>query len=293
MIKLHEDTELFREAVNFTQSQTAFSARLIEKDYFCSVLLEHLATESRGQLVFKGGTCLTKVYAEFYRLSEDLDFVIPTPVDTARSERSKRAEDVKKIVEKLPRAMACFRTVERLRGANNCTQYIGSVNYVSLISGQTESIKIEIGLREPLVTATLEGRARTALLNPVSGEPAVPTIGVACISRTEGIAEKFRAALTRREVAIRDFYDIDHAVQKLSVRAGDTTLVKLVAQKLAIPGNDPVNVTAERLAELRDQLEARLRPVLRARDLEAFNLERAFGIVTDMAKAVEQIRTSL
>ena len=28
-------------------------------------------------LVFKGGTCLSKVHADFYRLSEDLDLIIP------------------------------------------------------------------------------------------------------------------------------------------------------------------------------------------------------------------------
>ncbi len=38
MIVLHEDADLFREAVRFTQSETGFIARLIEKDYFCSIL---------------------------------------------------------------------------------------------------------------------------------------------------------------------------------------------------------------------------------------------------------------
>jgi predicted nucleotidyltransferase component of viral defense system len=81
MIKFHEDPVLFLDAVNLTVAETAFTARLIEKDYFCSVLLEHLAAVSGGHLVFKGGTCLAKVHTAFYRLSEDLDFVIPTPVD--------------------------------------------------------------------------------------------------------------------------------------------------------------------------------------------------------------------
>ena len=31
-IRFHEDTVLFREAVNFTAAQTGFAARLIEKD---------------------------------------------------------------------------------------------------------------------------------------------------------------------------------------------------------------------------------------------------------------------
>ena len=49
---------------------------LFEKDYFCSVLLADLRVAFQQGLVFKGGTSLTKVYAEFYRLNEVLDFVI-------------------------------------------------------------------------------------------------------------------------------------------------------------------------------------------------------------------------
>ena len=74
-IRAHEDRDWFLEAVNFTAAETGFSPRLIEKDYFCTVLLQYLAMA--GVLVFKGGTCLAKVHGEFYRLSEDLDFVIP------------------------------------------------------------------------------------------------------------------------------------------------------------------------------------------------------------------------
>jgi predicted nucleotidyltransferase component of viral defense system len=89
-LRTHQNPALFREAVNHTAAATGFSSRLIEKDYFCTVLLQHLA-EAGCALVFKGGTCLAKVHAGFYRLSEDLDFVIPTPVDALRAERSRRA----------------------------------------------------------------------------------------------------------------------------------------------------------------------------------------------------------
>ena len=36
--RVHVDSVLFREAVGFTAAQTGFSERLIEKDYFCTVL---------------------------------------------------------------------------------------------------------------------------------------------------------------------------------------------------------------------------------------------------------------
>jgi prepilin-type N-terminal cleavage/methylation domain-containing protein len=45
-IRLHEDAGLFREAVGFTAAETTFVPRLIEKDYFCTVLLAYLVSGS-------------------------------------------------------------------------------------------------------------------------------------------------------------------------------------------------------------------------------------------------------
>jgi hypothetical protein len=114
----------------------------------------------------------------------------------------------------------------------------------------------------------------------------VAPITLRCIAKTEAFSEKFRAALSRREPAIRDFYDIDHAVQKGGLSPEGAALVNQVKQKLAIRGNDPVDVSHDRLADLRDQVESQLRPVLRDIDFAEFDLNRAFKIVAEMAKAV-------
>ncbi|MCX7428980.1 MAG: hypothetical protein NTW96_25560 [Planctomycetia bacterium] len=45
----HEDVDLFREALSFTQSETGFSARLIEKDYYCSLLLQDMLAATSPQ----------------------------------------------------------------------------------------------------------------------------------------------------------------------------------------------------------------------------------------------------
>lgn len=237
-------------------------------------------------LVFNGGTCLAKVYAEFYRLSEDLDFVISTPVNAKRAERSKQVAALKKAVAELVRQMPAFRMVQPLTGANNSTQYIAVVGYRSLISGQEDAIKIEVGLREPLLTTVQVGSARTILLNPLSDQPLMEPLLLSCISKIEAFAEKFRAAMTRRDVAIRDFYDIDFALRRLDIHMSDEDLVKLVGQKLAIPGNDAVDVSGGRLQALRRQLETQLKPVLREKDYSDFNLERAIDAVVTMAGRV-------
>ncbi|MGH2360664.1 MAG: nucleotidyl transferase AbiEii/AbiGii toxin family protein [bacterium] len=284
-IRLHDDVALFREALTYTAAETGFIARLIERDYFCTVLLQHLAADRCG-LVFKGGTSLAKVHAGFYRLSEDLDFVIPTPGDASRAERRRRVGASKERVAALGEHLIGLRVITALTGANDSTQYIAALGYASVLGPQEEKITIEVSLREPLLRPAIRGEAQTLLLDPISGSPFVPALPVPCLSREETIAEKLRAALSRREVAIRDFYDIDHAVRRLSLNVLEPDLVGLVKEKLVVSGNDPVDVSAARLAALRPQLEAQLKPVLRARDFAEFDLERAFATVANVAAAL-------
>ncbi len=284
-IRLHQDPALFREAVTYTAAETGFAPRLIEKDYFCTVLLQHLAGAECG-LVFKGGTCLAKVHAGFYRLSEDLDFAIPTPVDASRAERRRRAAESKTAVAKIGERLPGLRLITALTGANDSTQYTAVIGYASLLGRQDETIKIEVALREPLLTPAVPGEALTLLSDPISGSPLAPALTVPCLSRAEAMAEKLRAALSRREAAIRDYYDIDHAVRRLSLGVLEPKLVGLVREKLAVSGHDRVDVSPARLAALRPQLESQLKAVLRTGDLAEFDLERAFATVAEVAAAL-------
>ncbi|MFH1246842.1 MAG: nucleotidyl transferase AbiEii/AbiGii toxin family protein, partial [Candidatus Micrarchaeota archaeon] len=53
-----------------------FPLDVVEKDYALTWTLKAIYSNEKlfKYLVFKGGTCLSKIYAENYRLSEDLDF---------------------------------------------------------------------------------------------------------------------------------------------------------------------------------------------------------------------------
>ncbi len=284
-LRLHEDPALFREALTFTAAETRFPPRLIEKDYFCTLLLQHMALAD-SSLVFRGGTCLAKVHAGFYRLSEDLDFVIPTPIDSSRAERRRCAADSKGAFARVAKLPLSLRVIVPLVGANDSSQYNGVIGYTSLLGSQEETLKIEVGLREPLVTPAVRGEVQTLLLNPLSGDSMVAALIVPCVSRDEAFSEKLRAALSRREAAIRDFYDIDHAVRRLGLDVRQPALLELVRAKLAVPGNEPIDVSDARLAELHPQLESQLKPVLRPQDFADFNLERAFATVADVAGAL-------
>ena len=275
----HNDVELFRSALSFTQAETGFSGRLIEKDYYCSLLLEDLLLAVIPGLAFKGGTSLSKIHGEFYRLSEDLDFGISTPVDAPRRDRGKRAAALKEHLATITSRISCFQVVDPLRGYNNSTQYNGRVKYASLISGHSEYIKIEVSVREPILEAIEQLPARMLLLDPFRRLPAVEPVRVAVLSQREAYAEKLRAALSRREPAIRDFYDVDHAYQTNRITTTDPQLIDLLRAKLSVPRNEPVDVSLEKLENLRRQVEVQLKPVLRERDFANFDLDHAFETV--------------
>lgn len=287
-INAHEDVALFREAVRFTAAESGFVPRLIEKDYFCTLLLAYLSEAASDELVFKGGTCLTKVHSELYRLSEDLDYTIPVPVEARRTERSRRAEPVKSAVSRLNKIIPVFRLIGTMRGAANSTQYLAVIGYDSILGQQQETIKVEVSLREPLLAPAIDAPAQTILRNPLTNRPMVMPFPVRCIDKIEALAEKFRAALSRREPAIRDFFDIDYAVRKGGLQADNAGFIDQVGHKLAIPGNEPVDISKARWAALRRQVESELRPVLRDRDFVEFDLDRAFEIGVRMAEAVRE-----
>jgi predicted nucleotidyltransferase component of viral defense system len=287
-ITVHEDGDFFREAILYTANMTGLNSQLVEKDYFCSVLLSVLYSDE-SSLVFKGGTCLSKVYGGSYRLSEDLDFMISTSSDSSRSLRRKTIEPLKKIVGRVSDVLPFFTFLEHLTGRNNSTQYIAQVQYRSSIRPVPATIKIEIGLREELLTLPQKGRVKTLLNDPFSRKPAVQEFSVLCMSPEEAYVEKLRAALTRKDLAIRDFYDIDYAVQGMGLDLSKKHFLDLAIRKLTVPGNDPVNITLSRKEMLKRQLETELKPILREKDFQQFDLDRAFNLVAQIGSRLQQL----
>jgi len=285
LLTFHQDAELFRSAIQFTSAETRFSARLIEKDYYCSLMLVDLRALGDFSLAFKGGTCLSKVHADFFRLSEDLDFGVSMPTTSSRTKRSRRIAPIREYLAAIPSRQPDLRIADRLRGFNNSIQYRGRIAYTSVITGQDDFIKIEISVREPIVEPIELLDTRTMLLDPFRDLPAIPVFQTPVLSLREAYAEKLRAALTRQVPVIRDFFDLDHAISAGKVDIADSQLIDLLRAKLGIPGNGPVDVSPRKVERLRGQIETQLRPVLREVDLERFNLDRAVEQVARAARS--------
>jgi predicted nucleotidyltransferase component of viral defense system len=283
-----DDHTLLREAISRTARDTGFASPLVEKDFFCSVALEILGRTLPEQVVFKGGTCLSKVYTDFYRLSEDLDFTIPVPLDSERRQRRALIEPVRDIVDTIQNRCTHLSVRQVLRGANRSTQYVGVLEYESRIDGRPAEIKIEFGLREPSLCSAVVQDAATLLLNPITGKRALSPVPVRAMASAEVWAEKVRAALTRREAAIRDFFDLDYALRQAGVDLRQAEFRSLVRQKISLPGTKTVQLTPERRADLDAQISTKLRPVLRTADRERFDLNRIWHALLDLAEDLKE-----
>lgn len=71
-MNLHHDKEVFEELVVAASNELAISANVIEKDYYVTLILKAIS-EQMKDIVFKGGTSLTKCYQLLERFSEDID----------------------------------------------------------------------------------------------------------------------------------------------------------------------------------------------------------------------------
>ena len=104
---------------------------------------------------------------------------------------------------------------------------------------------------------------------------------VRVLTLREAYAEKMRAALTRRDPAIRDFFDADNAIQTGVLQHLNPDFLQLVTRKLAITP-DPIATSSEKRVALTAQIEAQLKPFLRTTDYESFALERAFAALDEV-----------
>lgn len=76
-MKLHNNRELFSDAIRFTAQEMNLPLVYVEKDYWLTLALYEIFHSEIGKdAIFKGGTALSKCYRMIERFSEDVDLVI-------------------------------------------------------------------------------------------------------------------------------------------------------------------------------------------------------------------------
>lgn len=88
-MNLHHDKEAFKELITGASKELGIPANIIEKDYYVTLVLKELSMHLKD-MVFKGGTSLSKCYQLLDRFSEDIDISYNAKVGIPGESRRKQ-----------------------------------------------------------------------------------------------------------------------------------------------------------------------------------------------------------
>lgn len=91
-MNLHDNKKVFRELLEATSDEFNFQPFQVEKDYYVSLFLKNIQ-DVAPNIVFKGGTSLSKCYNVIDRFSEDIDLTIYFEEDKLTSGPLRRAQE--------------------------------------------------------------------------------------------------------------------------------------------------------------------------------------------------------
>lgn len=97
---LHIDKHLFEQVILKVASETGIDPSIIEKDYYVTLFLKKIV-KLHPNIIFKGGTSLSKCYKVIARFSEDIDLSIDTQNKPTEGQRKKLKENIVSIVNEL------------------------------------------------------------------------------------------------------------------------------------------------------------------------------------------------
>lgn len=200
---------------------TGYSLGQVEKDYLQHYILSSLGRRSGSSLVFKGGTCLQKIYG-LDRFSEDLDFIATKDFDLKVA-----LEHVGKDLEKLGYPID-LRKSRRDGDKKSFRMMIEG----PLFNGRDISkcsITVDVSSRSDLIKGPLTKR-----LVPIYNE--ITPYTVYYMDASEIMAEKVRALITRNKA--RDLYDLYFLILKKVETDIETIQLKISIYNIKLKRSD-------------------------------------------------------
>lgn len=267
---------------------------LLEQDIRLHELLWHFTQESdiKGDLLFKGGTCLIKCHLDYPRFSVDLDFTwrdqapwagasTATVRDLTRSARDAWRTALTDAAEVYGYGFDADAITWGSSSRMGTAQF-GFTN----VHGEPGLVKIQVNFAEPLCFAPvtrpakslITGRSPKAirLLDDPVLERYQEEFMVACYDAREIAAEKCRAILTRRAPKGRDVLDLFLLERDRGIRVEDLQSEAQMKLDFALGLGEKYNLNLDEAPErLQALAEQDMRPLLlKDIDLEAFGRYR-------------------
>ena len=270
------DKKILKDVIYYLSDKQGFIASVIEKDFHLTRILNGVNEYLSTDIVFKGGTLLNKVYLNYHRLSEDLDFTYRGDADL--STRGKCSKAITPIREKMPAFLDRLELTSdnpQGKGFNNSTQYLFDIQYQSVLLDKKENIKLEISLRQLPFLEPEQVIIKHFFQDPFTGEDLIEQGKVLALSLEESVAEKLKAAISRPIPAIRDYYDLWHFIRN-GFDFNRSDFLEMVDKKLRLDGyernySQNLGLSEQSIQELKRSIDTSL--VLMIRRDEKFDLD--------------------
>lgn len=231
---------------------------LITKDLLLTLLLAEFEKEKGifNNLIFKGGTLLSRNYLKYHRFSEDIDFVHQDSHKLRELPRKQRERKIKEFIDEfvpqlkkvadilsldfsIDRSNTKYCTIVRKRAVYTFRLYYKKNNYV----------KIEINFVEEMLNKPIEVSVK-AITDFFESSELMFILGLEIVNFNvlsypveEIILEKYRALLTRQKLMERDIFDLFLIKNSLKIEINEvvkkiksSALIKKDLEKL-IRGN--------------------------------------------------------
>ncbi len=254
----------------------AAADEIIEKDLLLTLILAEF--EKKGlekELIFKGGTLLSRNYLKYHRFSEDLDFIHRNSQEWRELNRSQREKKIKQFIDifvlklqEVADALGLEFSTDR-SNTKFCLIRPGRIIYTFRIYySENGYIKIEINFVERMIHQPVEVSVK-AITDFFDSKELMFILGlrienfkVLSYPLKEIILEKYRAILTRNELKERDLFDLFLIKDSLTVdprqiveKIRDSSLIKkelrkTISDKLALLEGNEFFKSGERIEDL-------------------------------------------
>ena len=207
---------------------------IVEKDYYAVKLLELILQlkDPNYDLVFSGGTCLSKAYQNTYRMSEDLDIKLVAKTNVSKSKARALRRNISNAIISSLEISSDFNLIDdpvkrnEGRNQNYAVEYPKNVKQILALRPQ---LKLEI-TESKLLDVTYLKSIRSMCAEVQKLPPEVQEIN--CVSIESIACEKFISLLRRTAMVARD-----------STRRDDNRLIRHIYDLHSI--NKAINLTPE------------------------------------------------
>ena len=186
---MYEETKVDRQYIKNLVAETSFNETLLSKDYYLTRILYLL--KDVKDIYFKGGTALQKIFLDYSRLSEDLDFTVTADV------REKERE-IKSLLKQ-------EKFISKISHDKSVHKFVRMVIHYNNFSEEEDTIFIDLNERGKLLTKSEKHKIKHFY-------PDIHEFSISTLSKRELFAEKVAASIGRNKP--RDHFDIYQIIKR-------------------------------------------------------------------------------